>query len=194
MIDFHDAIGTAYISRTLLSPKFEQVFYAVFLAMIAGFYLAFTVYFGSEQAWRVESTAVLCFALIALAGIRLPSALITGYVLHGLWDVIHELHAHAELSVFEPGQTTAIPLAYGAFCANGRILLHPARSLECRLPRRHTNRRQLSRGSGRVSALVTRPAASSGLACRGQPWGNRFSFPPEQSPPRQPDLLSSQRL
>jgi uncharacterized protein DUF6010 len=110
------AIGTAYVSKSLLSPKFEQVFYAVYLAMIAGFYLAFTVYFGSEQAWWVESTAVLCFALIALAGIRVPHALIAGYLLHGLWDVIHELHAHAGLSIFEPGQTTAIPLAYGAFC------------------------------------------------------------------------------
>jgi hypothetical protein len=111
------AIGTAYVSKALLPPKVEQVFYAVYLTMIAGFYLAFTVYFGSEQAWRVESTAVLCFALIALVGIRLPYALIAGYLLHGLWDVIHELHAHAGLSVFEPGQTTAIPLAYGAFCA-----------------------------------------------------------------------------
>jgi hypothetical protein len=65
------AIGTAYVSKALLPPKFEQVFYAVYLAVIAGFYLAFAVYFGSEQAWRVEATAVLCFALIALAGRRL---------------------------------------------------------------------------------------------------------------------------
>jgi hypothetical protein len=110
------AIGTAYVSKALLPPKFEQVFYAVYLVMIAGFYLAFTMYFGSEQAWRVESTGVLCFVLIALAGIRVPCALIAGYLLHGLWDVIHELHAHAGLSVFEPEQTTAIPFAYGAFC------------------------------------------------------------------------------
>src|SRR5437868_15171580 len=111
------AIGTAYLSKTLLPPKLEQIVYAMYLVMIAGFYLAFTAYFASEQAWRVESTAVLCFALIALAGIRVPYALIAGYLLHGLWDVIHELQAHAGLSVFEPGQTTAIPLAYGAFCA-----------------------------------------------------------------------------
>src|SRR6266446_4019666 len=78
------AIGTAYVSKALLPPKFEQVFYAVYLVMIAGFYLAFTVYFGSDQAWRVESTAVLCFALIALAGIRAPYALIAGYLLHGM--------------------------------------------------------------------------------------------------------------
>ena len=69
------AIGTAYVSKALLPPKFEQVFYAVYLAVIAGFYLAFTVYFRSEQAWWVESTAVLCFGLIALAGIRVPYVL-----------------------------------------------------------------------------------------------------------------------
>jgi hypothetical protein len=95
MIDFHDAIGTAYISRTLLSPKFEQVFYAVFLAMIAGFYLAFTVYFGSEQAWRVESTAVLCFALIALAGIR-PNGSIDAF--HNLSIYVRGLSAETRTS------------------------------------------------------------------------------------------------
>jgi hypothetical protein len=70
------AIGTAYVSKALLPPKVEQVFYAVYLAMIAGFYLAFTVYFGSEQAWRVESTAVLCFALLHSQeyGCRTPSS------------------------------------------------------------------------------------------------------------------------
>src|SRR2546423_14862821 len=62
------AIGTAYVSKALLPPKFEQVFYAVYLAMIAGFYLAFAVYFGSEQAWRVEPPPVPFFPLIALAG------------------------------------------------------------------------------------------------------------------------------
>jgi hypothetical protein len=55
-------------------------------------------------------------SLIALVGIRVPYALIAGYLLHGLWDMIHELHVHAGLSVFAPGRTTPIPLAYGAFC------------------------------------------------------------------------------
>ena len=36
------AIGTACVSKTLLPPKFEQVFYALYLAIIAGFYLVFT--------------------------------------------------------------------------------------------------------------------------------------------------------
>jgi hypothetical protein len=40
-----------------------------------------------------------------------------GYSLHGLWDLLHELQAHGAYSALEPGQLTAIPLAYGIFCA-----------------------------------------------------------------------------
>jgi hypothetical protein len=36
----------------------------------------------------------------------LPFALIVGYSLHGLWDLLHELQAHGAYSVFEPGQLT----------------------------------------------------------------------------------------
>jgi hypothetical protein len=39
------------------------------------------------------------------------------YSLHGLWDLLHELQAHGAYSAFEPGQLTAVPLAYGVFCA-----------------------------------------------------------------------------
>jgi len=52
-----------------------------------------------------------------LLGARLPFALIVGYSLHGLWDLLHELQAHGAYSAFKPGQLTAIPLAYGVFCA-----------------------------------------------------------------------------
>jgi hypothetical protein len=52
-----------------------------------------------------------------LLGVRLPFALIVGYCLHGLWDLLHELQAHGAASVLEPGKLTAIPLAYGFFCA-----------------------------------------------------------------------------
>jgi len=56
---------------------------------------------------------VAAFSLFGLAGVRLPAALILGYPLHGLWDVLHEINAHAG----QNGALTAIPLAYGAFCA-----------------------------------------------------------------------------
>jgi hypothetical protein len=57
------------------------------------------------------------FVAIGLLGARFPLALIVGYSLHGLWDLLHELQAHGAYSAFGPGQLTSIPLAYGVFCA-----------------------------------------------------------------------------
>lgn len=110
-------IGSAVLTRKLLAPKWEQVFYAGFLMAIAGFYLAFTAYFGAADAWHMEMTAVLVFCGIAVVGLRFSVALMLGYVLHGGWDLLHELQAHGAASIFEPGQATDIPLAYGVFCA-----------------------------------------------------------------------------
>jgi hypothetical protein len=111
------AAGAISIARKILAPKTEQIFYAIFLIMIAAFYLAFTAYFGVATAWRVETAAVVVFAALGLLGVRLPFALIVGYPLHGLWDLLHELQAHGVCSAFDPSQLTAIPLAYGVFCA-----------------------------------------------------------------------------
>jgi uncharacterized protein DUF6010 len=110
------AIGTIVTIRRSLSLKAEQIFYAAFLIMIAAFYLAFAAYFGAATAWRVETAVVVGFAAIGLLGARLPVALLVGYPLHGLWDLLHELQAHGAYSAFDPGQLTAIPLAYGVFC------------------------------------------------------------------------------
>jgi hypothetical protein len=85
--------------------------------MIAAFYLAFADYYGATTAWRLETAAVGMFVVIGLVGARFPFALVVGYCLHGLWDLLHELQAHGGHSGFEPGQLTAIPLAYGVFCA-----------------------------------------------------------------------------
>ena len=108
--------GAIFIARKFLAPKAEQIFFAMFLIMIAGFYLAFAAYFGAATAWRLETAVVAAFVALGLVGVRLPLALIIGYPLHGLWDVLHELQAHDAYSAFEPGQLTAIPLAYGVFC------------------------------------------------------------------------------
>jgi len=62
---------------------------------------------------------VLAFVATGLLGVRLPLALIVGFSLHGLSDLLHELQAHGGFSAFEPGQLTAIPLAYGLFCGYG---------------------------------------------------------------------------
>jgi hypothetical protein len=111
------AAGAVVITQNIFGPRAEQVFYGMFLIMIAAFYLAFVAYFGIATAWPLETAAVLGFAAIGLLGARLPFALIVGYPLHGVWDLLHELQAHGAFSAFEPGQLTAVPLAYGVFCA-----------------------------------------------------------------------------
>jgi len=111
------ARGTICVFRKIFTPKSEQIFYAMFLTLIALFYLGFVAYFVAATAWPLEATAVAVFAAISLLGVRVPFALIVGYSLHGLWDLLHELQAHTSRSAFEPGQLTAIPLAYGLFCA-----------------------------------------------------------------------------
>lgn len=110
-------IGSIVVSQKLFGPRAEQVFYAGFLVAIAAFYLAFTAYFGAHAAWSLESGAVLAFTALAVIGARVPMALIIGYLLHGFWDGVHELQAHSTLAAFEPGRSTDVPLAYGAFCA-----------------------------------------------------------------------------
>lgn len=111
--------GSIVITRKIFAPKGEQIFYGLSLVAIAGFYLAFAAYFGGgESAWRFEQTAVVAFAVLGVIGMRISGVLILGYLLHGVWDGLHELQAHVTgLSIFEPGQATEIPLAYGVFCA-----------------------------------------------------------------------------
>jgi hypothetical protein len=111
------ASGTICITRRTFTPKAEQMFYGGFLIMIAAFYLAFTAYFGVATAWRLEMAAVAGFVAIGLLGARFPLALIVGYSLHGLWDLLHELQAHGAYSAFDQGRLTMIPFAYGVFCA-----------------------------------------------------------------------------
>ena len=115
-IGLMSAAGVIFIARRALTPKAEQIFYAMFLILIAGFYLAFAAYFGVDTAWRLETSVVVVFVAIGLLGVRLPFALIVGYSLHGLWDLLHEFQAHGVSSVFEAGLLTTIPLAYGFFC------------------------------------------------------------------------------
>src|SRR6266436_1684602 len=117
------AAGSVYIAKSFFSAKVEQIFFGLFLIPIAGFYLAFTAYFGDKDAWQLEATALAVFAVFGLVGIRVPFALIVGYLLHGAWDVIHEFNAHAGNYLLGPRQTTPVPLAYGFFCATYDFLM-----------------------------------------------------------------------
>ena len=63
---------------------------------------------------RDACSVVVASVAIGLLG-RAPT-LRVGYSLHGLWEPLHEFQAHGAYSAFEPGQLTAIPLAYGVCC------------------------------------------------------------------------------
>ena len=117
------AAGSIYIAKLIFSAKVEQIFFGLFLIPISGFYLAFTAYFGDKDAWRLEATAVAVFTVLGLLGVRVAFALIVGYVLHGLWDAVHEFNAHAGGSLLGPRRTTSVPLAYGFFCATYDFLM-----------------------------------------------------------------------
>jgi hypothetical protein len=112
------AAGSVYLARKIFSPKTEQIFFALFLIPIAGFYLAFTAHFGDKDAWRLEATAVGVFTVFGLVGVRVPFILIVGYLLHGVWDAVHEITAQAGGTVWGPWQTTSVPLGYPFFCAS----------------------------------------------------------------------------
>jgi hypothetical protein len=109
-IGFLSAAGSVFISQKLFSAKVEQIFFALFLIAIAGFYLAFTAYFTDEEAWRFETGGVIAFAVLGVIGVRVPVVLIIGYLLHGLWDVFHEIHAHGGGDLFGAQLATALPL------------------------------------------------------------------------------------
>ena len=110
------AVGSVTLSKKVFSAKAEQIFFGLFLIPIASFYLAFTAYFGNAGAWRLEASAVAVFAVLGVWGSRVPVVLILGYILHGLWDLLHELHTHAGVD-FGISTGTEIPFAYGVFCA-----------------------------------------------------------------------------
>ena len=77
------AAGTNFTARKIFAPKQEQVFFAMFLIIVAGFYLAFAGYFGAASAWRSEAAVVLAYMAIGLIGARFPFFLIAGYSVHG---------------------------------------------------------------------------------------------------------------
>jgi len=116
-IGFLAAIGTIAITRKQLPARGEQVFFGLVLAPVAGMYLAFTTYFAAKNALPSEALAALVFTVLGLLGMRLPSVLAFAYLLHGAWDLLHELHAHAGVDLGGSATLTEIPLAYGAFCA-----------------------------------------------------------------------------
>jgi hypothetical protein len=109
------AIGSILVFRRIFQGRWEQIFWASFLVVIAAFYLSFAAYFGaSTHAWQTEASGVAVFLVFAVGGLFSRSAIAVGYVMHGLWDLSHCLSGSslAGLSI------TEIPLGYGIFCSS----------------------------------------------------------------------------
>ena len=108
------AVGSILVVRRMFQGRWEQIFWALFLAVIAAFYLSFAAYFeASTHAWQTEAAAVAVFLACVVAGLFHRYAIALGYALHGLWDLSHCLagSSFAGLSMSE------IPLGYGLFCS-----------------------------------------------------------------------------
>src|SRR5215475_7827209 len=84
------AIGSIFVFRQIFQGRWEQIFWASFLVVIAAFYLSFAAYFGaSTHAWWTEIVGVAIFLVFAAGGLFARSAIALGYVMHGLWDLSH---------------------------------------------------------------------------------------------------------
>ena len=61
------AIGSIVVFRRIFQGRWEQIFWASFLVVIAAFYLSFAAYFGaSTHAWQTEVVGVTVFLVCAV--------------------------------------------------------------------------------------------------------------------------------
>jgi hypothetical protein len=108
------AIGSIVVFRRIFQGRWEQIFWASFLVVIAAFYLSFAAYFGaSTHAWQTEVVGVVVFLFCAVGGLFARPAIAVGYVMHGLWDLSHSLSGSSLAGL----PITEIPLGYGIFCS-----------------------------------------------------------------------------
>src|SRR5215468_12035502 len=114
VVGLFSAIGSILVFRRVFQGRWEQIFWASFLLMIAAFYLSFAAYFeASTHAWQTEIGGVVVFLVFAVGGLFSRSAIAVGYVMHGLWDLSHCLSGSSLAGL----SMTEIPLGYGLFCS-----------------------------------------------------------------------------
>src|SRR5215472_13613713 len=72
------AVGSILVFRRIFQGRWEQIFWALFLLVIAAFYLSFAAYFeASTHAWQTEIGGVAVFLVFAVGG------------LFSRWDLSH---------------------------------------------------------------------------------------------------------
>jgi hypothetical protein len=114
VIGLLSAIGSILVFRRMFQGRWEQIFWASFLVVIAAFYLSFAAYFGASiRAWQTEAVSVAVFLICALVGLFSRPAIAVGYVMHGVWDLSHSLSGTSLVGL----SITEIPLGYGIFCS-----------------------------------------------------------------------------
>jgi hypothetical protein len=115
IIGLLSAIGSILFFRRIFQGRWEQIFWALFLVVIAAFYLSFAAYFeASTHAWQTEVVAVAVFLTCAVGGLLFRPAIAVGYIMHGLWDLSHCLSGSSLSGL----SMTEIPLGYGIFCSS----------------------------------------------------------------------------
>jgi hypothetical protein len=107
------AAGSILVFRRVFRGRWEPIFWAAFLVVIAAFYLAFAAWFeATSPAWWTEAVAVVVFLACAVGGLFHRAAIAAGYALHGLWDLTHSLAGTS----LDGLALTDIPLGYPLFC------------------------------------------------------------------------------
>ena len=113
VIGLLSATGSIFVFRHVFQGRWEQIFWASYLVVIAAFYLSFAAYFGVRaEAWQTELVFVAVILACAVGGLFYRPAIAFGFVMHGLWDIAHSLFGSSLFGL----PMTEIPLGYGMFC------------------------------------------------------------------------------
>jgi hypothetical protein len=114
VIGLLSAIGSIFIFRRMFRGRWEQIFWASFLVVIAAFYLSFAAYFeASTHVWQTELVGVAVFLVCAMGGLFFRPAIAAGYAVHGLWDLAHGLFGSSLAGL----SLTEVPTGYDIFCS-----------------------------------------------------------------------------
>ena len=108
------AFGSIILTKKYLSPTNEKRYYSLTLIPIAMIYIGFSYYYGATDTLRVELIGVMIFSVFALLGQFVSLLfLIIGYLLHGSWDILHELFKDG---IWHFSPWTGVPIGYALFC------------------------------------------------------------------------------
>ena len=100
--------------QKFIRPRNQKMYFCLSLIPIALFYVGFSYYYGNLAALYAEIVAVIIFVVFALLGQLMATRIIAyGYILHGIWDLLHEMFI-AGFGVDIPW--SEVPPGYAAFC------------------------------------------------------------------------------